>query len=612
MSIVNGTSDTATISAPANLILDPAIVGDNTGIVRIKGDLFVDGTTTQINSTTLEIADFVIGIASTATTDLLADGAGIQIGPDNTFLYEHNGGTNPSLKSSENLNVATGKVYQIGETDVLSATTLGSAVVNSSLTSVGTLSALTVGGGNVSIASTLTAYSISNADKYFRAGRNDIVNIHTNGIAVGATGSVHAIKVFAQAPNTASTVYGAYLEARFGTGQSSYGVYAKGKVASSNTFCFGLFGEASVQAGAIHALGNAAGVKGLISNYTGPGSTANTIAVMADNQSDSGAESWAFLGKTISGASIVTPIELFHDNVSIFSVIDSGGVGIADSIFHLGDTNTQIRFPAADTITAETGGSERLRIDSTGKVGIKTDTPGANLDVEGTLLVGTTGVANGNTTLNGHVIVDRTGVSGANPWLTVRSGGSSVFYVNGGGSVFANGGVNATSFTAGTSGTGNGNSSIFGSLTVDRNGISGSNTWFQVKNGTTPIIFANGQGKVGIGSDAPTEKLDVAGNVKAVDFNTTSDENLKNNIQTIENPLAKVSEIRGVNFEWKETQRPSMGVIAQEIEKVIPELVTDNGTKTVNYNGLIGLLIEVVKEQQTQIDSLNERLSQLE
>jgi hypothetical protein len=55
-----------------------------------------------------------------------------------------------------------------------------------------------------------------------------------------------------------------------------------------------------------------------------------------------------------------------------------------------------------------------------------------------------------------------------------------------------------------------------------------------------------------------------------------------------------------------------MGVIAQEVEKVLPELVTDSGTKTVNYNGLIGLLIEVVKDQQTQINSLNDRLSQLE
>ncbi len=131
-----------TISGPAEMFIDPAAVGDNTGLVRIKGDLYVDGTTTQINSTTLEIADFIVGIASTATTDSLADGAGIQIGPSgNSFLYDH---SNTAFTSSENLNVASGHTYKIAGTDVLSATTLGSAVVNSSLTSVGTLSALSV------------------------------------------------------------------------------------------------------------------------------------------------------------------------------------------------------------------------------------------------------------------------------------------------------------------------------------------------------------------------------------------------------------------------------------------------------------------------------------
>ena len=146
ISVSNGTSDTATIIGPENLIIDPAVVGNNTGVVRIKGDLFVDGTQTQINSTTIELADFVVGIATTATSDLLADGAGIEIGPDNTFKYHYNGGTNPSLKSSENLNVASGKAYQIDQTEVLNATTLGSGVVNSSLTSVGNLTSLTVDG----------------------------------------------------------------------------------------------------------------------------------------------------------------------------------------------------------------------------------------------------------------------------------------------------------------------------------------------------------------------------------------------------------------------------------------------------------------------------------
>ena len=146
ISVLNGTSDTATIAGPSNLIIDPGVVGDNTGVVRIKGDLYVDGTQTTINSTIVEIADKVIGIATTCTSDLLTDGAGIGIGTDKTFLYEFNSGTNPSLKSSENLNVASGKGYQIDQTEVLNSTTLGNGVVNSSLTSFGILNSLSVSG----------------------------------------------------------------------------------------------------------------------------------------------------------------------------------------------------------------------------------------------------------------------------------------------------------------------------------------------------------------------------------------------------------------------------------------------------------------------------------
>ena len=177
ISVSNGSESTETIAGPSNLVIDPGAVGDDTGTVRIKGDLFVDGTQTQINSTTLEIADFVVGIASTATTDLLADGAGIQIGPDNTFLYEHNSGTNPSLKSSENLNIASGKVYQIDQTEVLNATTLGSGVVNSSLTGIGSLTELSVGG-----ISTFTGNIDANGDLDVD-GHTELDNLNVSGVS---------------------------------------------------------------------------------------------------------------------------------------------------------------------------------------------------------------------------------------------------------------------------------------------------------------------------------------------------------------------------------------------------------------------------------------------
>ena len=102
------------------------------------------------------------------------------------------------------------------------------------------------------------------------------------------------------------------------------------------------------------------------------------------------------------------------------------------------------------------------------------------------------------------------------------------------------------------------------------------------------------------------------GVVTATDFNSTSDAKLKTNVQVISDPLDKIVRIDGVSFNWIENNKPSMGVIADNIEEVLPELVSDTDPKTVNYNGLIGLLIEVVKDQQAQINSLNERLSQLE
>jgi hypothetical protein len=68
-------------------------------------------------------------------------------------------------------------------------------------------------------------------------------------------------------------------------------------------------------------------------------------------------------------------------------------------------------------------------------------------------------------------------------------------------------------------------------------------------------------------------------------------------------------QLNGVSFDWKETQQPSMGIIAQELEEVFPELVRSSDIKSVNYNGLIGVLIEAVKEQQKQIEELKKQIN---
>ena len=98
--------------------------------------------------------------------------------------------------------------------------------------------------------------------------------------------------------------------------------------------------------------------------------------------------------------------------------------------------------------------------------------------------------------------------------------------------------------------------------------------------------------------------INISGICTAQDFDALSDINYKTNILTIENALDKVNELRGVSFDWKKSGSPSYGVIAQELEDVLPELVHGEEPKTVNYNGIIGVLIEAVKELKKEVEEL--------
>jgi len=91
---------------------------------------------------------------------------------------------------------------------------------------------------------------------------------------------------------------------------------------------------------------------------------------------------------------------------------------------------------------------------------------------------------------------------------------------------------------------------------------------------------------------------------------TTSDERLKDNIIKIENPLEKMDEINGYTFNYKDSGEVATGVIAQEIEKVLPGVVYDvhseNGKtyKAVRYGNIVGLLIEAIKELKVEVEDL--------
>jgi hypothetical protein len=112
--------------------------------------------------------------------------------------------------------------------------------------------------------------------------------------------------------------------------------------------------------------------------------------------------------------------------------------------------------------------------------------------------------------------------------------------------------------------------------------------------------FANSEEAIRISSN---RNLVVSGTVTA-----NSDEKLKENIKTIENALEKVKNLRGVEYDRKDSGEHQIGVIAQEVEKIITEVVYGDDIKSVAYGNLIGLLIEAIKEQQLEIDKLKNSL----
>lgn len=115
------------------------------------------------------------------------------------------------------------------------------------------------------------------------------------------------------------------------------------------------------------------------------------------------------------------------------------------------------------------------------------------------------------------------------------------------------------------------------------------------------------------------EVLNTGNATLAGTLSENSDARLKTKISTTNNCLEKVLKMRGVNFYWDKTKRPSAeskmqyGFIAQEMEKIIPELVSEgaDGYKTINYIGVIPVLTNAIKEQQDQIKDLKQENEEL-
>lgn len=143
---------------------------------------------------------------------------------------------------------------------------------------------------------------------------------------------------------------------------------------------------------------------------------------------------------------------------------------------------------------------------------------------------------------------------------------------------------------------------------------------FQTGSIESVTIYENGN--VGIGTAKILTmlpdgmKFAVAGDAYATNWKTSSSIRLKDNIKPIDNALEKVKQLNGVSFTWKDSRKNSVGLIAEEVGEVLPELVSyeSNGedARGLDYDKLTALLIEAVKEQQKQIEQLKARLAAVE
>lgn len=161
--------------------------------------------------------------------------------------------------------------------------------------------------------------------------------------------------------------------------------------------------------------------------------------------------------------------------------------------------------------------------------------------------------------------------------------------------------------------------------TIDQYGTSSSDARLRVFNS---ISETNGisileNGNIGMGIVAPTVRLQVNGDIIANSIAGSSDIRYKTNIQPIKDALDKVKNLNGVYFKWNKKDFPfkdfsdnnEIGFIAQEVEKVLPEVVLKDKTpdeyRSVKYDKVVALLVEAIKEQQLQIEALTKKVNEL-
>lgn len=388
------------------------------------------------------------------------------------------------------------------------------------------------------------------------------------------------------------------------------------------------------------------GTLNFVSKFTSTGSTLGNSQIF-DNGTNVG------VGTTdpTTKLSVSGRIRAFGvGNAGIITSEDTQPGGAAISLNPQFSTNVPGIQTGNSPIAFYTNGSEKMRITSGGNVGIGTTSPPSKLSISG----GTLSVSGSG---SGFGVVKLGDPTDANPYVGMYRSAAASIATSGN---FLNlGGYDGIAFTTGaaqlsgqpermritSSGfVGIGTtaptyrlqvSDTIASVTAFGNfaalqSIGGTGYRWSLNNDstfrlqyttngfstiTTPLfVTSNGALGVGVTPTNTAGRLEAANDIVAY---SSSDRRWKTNIKNIDSPLEKISQINGVEFDWIEDEPVhgnkghDIGVIAQEIEKILPDAVQtrESGMKAVKYEKVIPLLIEAVKEQQKQIEELKQLLN---
>jgi len=262
--------------------------------------------------------------------------------------------------------------------------------------------------------------------------------------------------------------------------------------------------------------------------------------------------------------------------------------------------------------------NELMRLTSAGRLGIGTTNPQANLHVKGTIRVDETIMAD-----------DAGGLNLATDDSVVRlsvadSGNVGIGLTNADRKLTIDGSIELTNAN-GLYIRNSSNSLDFAVLDVDSSnnirfgGINNSATIKIYANGGERIRITNG-GQLGIGVTAPLYWLELpniagtSGQGRANAWQTYSSRKHKTNIETITDAISKVNRLRGVYFDWKSNGKHDIGLIAEEVAEVVPEVVgcAENGKdpESLDYARLVAVLVEAIKQQEQRIAQLEYALAQ--